>query len=535
MPNDWTYWQTALTKSLQLSHTCQLANQLIDWSDEDKHYQWFYQESTTRLFERTPTGWRYYPKATARSSRNAIMKFRDPVPTPTLPQSAVRASVEFQGNTICLKATSHRQANPTPEESQATRSQPTLDSAIASLSPGAAWALAHWTSSDDGSTLAAAIRDGTAIAVADGSFKNKFGTASLVLEGLNKIHRLTANMVIPGEPNDHSAYRSELGGLFGIVVLVHCICITHHITSGSITVGCDGQSALWQAMEHEGDVNPTSQQFDLIAAVRQWKKKCPITWHSRHVPGHQDDSKTATVLDRWATLNCEMDLNAKAHWQRHHTQPSTQRAIEGEPWQLELPDGKVCRDFRGTLHEHIFGPKARAYWEGKSNRFHDGNADDVDWEAAATGRKSMTQARRQWQTKHNTGFCAVGKMMQQRKEQTTAKCPRCNTEVEDAEHVLKCTGSGATEKWQEQILELKKHLIKQDTGQEVRKALLAGLQTYREGTDCAHPTTDPEVQQVIERQNKLGWRNLLEGFPAVGWAEAQQKAFTRAKSKRTGK
>ena len=28
---------------------------------------------------------------------------------------------------------------------------------------------------------------------------------------------------------------------------------------------------------------------------------------------------------------------------------------------------------------------------------------------------------------------------------------------------------------------------------------------------------------------------MLEGFPAVGWAEAQQKAFIRARSRRTGK
>jgi len=40
---------------------------------------------------------------------------------------------------------------------------------------------------------------------------------------------------------------------------------------------------------------------------------------------------------------------------------------------------------------------------------------------------------------------------------------------------------------------------------------------------------------VVDRQNRIGRRNLLEGFPVVGWAEAQQNAFKPIHNKQTGK
>jgi len=40
---------------------------------------------------------------------------------------------------------------------------------------------------------------------------------------------------------------------------------------------------------------------------------------------------------------------------------------------------------------------------------------------------------------------------------------------------------------------------------------------------------------VVDRQNRSGWNNLLEGFPVLGWADIQQRAYDRSGSKRTGR
>jgi hypothetical protein len=41
-----------------------------------------------------------------------------------------------------------------------------------------------------------------------------------------------------------SAYRGELSGLYASIAIINRLCDFHNITSGEITVGCDGLSAL---------------------------------------------------------------------------------------------------------------------------------------------------------------------------------------------------------------------------------------------------------------------------------------------------
>jgi len=88
--------------------------------------------------------------------------------------------------------------------------------------------------------------------------------------------------------------------------------------------------------------------------------------------------------------------------------------------------------------------------------------------------------------------------------------------MEDSEHVLKCCGTGATEKWQEQVRLLRPWLVKTGTDRQIREAILKGVQAFRSGDSYTAPNSRAEVQAVVERQNQLGWRNLLEGFPVIG-------------------
>ena len=55
--------------------------------------------------------------------------------------------------------------------------------------------------------------------VSDGSYK-EFATSSFVLESTAEKVRIEADNAIPGPANCQSAYRSELGGLYGMVCLL---------------------------------------------------------------------------------------------------------------------------------------------------------------------------------------------------------------------------------------------------------------------------------------------------------------------------
>lgn len=55
---------------------------------------------------------------------------------------------------------------------------------------------------------------------------------------------MTGVNVTPGNPSDQSAFWSELSGIYGFVTAVSVLCQVFQVTSGSITVACDGESAL---------------------------------------------------------------------------------------------------------------------------------------------------------------------------------------------------------------------------------------------------------------------------------------------------
>jgi hypothetical protein len=62
--------------------------------------------------------------------------------------------------------------------------------------------------------LADAIKEGGAIAISDGSHKNKWGTASWrIMADTNNTERWAGLYVTTGRKDDKSAFRSEMGGV----------------------------------------------------------------------------------------------------------------------------------------------------------------------------------------------------------------------------------------------------------------------------------------------------------------------------------
>ncbi len=70
---------------------------------------------------------------------------------------------------------------------------------------GEKWCVNNVDLSDDGNTIAEAIRNRVAIAVSDGSFKDTYGTAAWVLEGDNTAGRIIGRVISPGTGSDQSA------------------------------------------------------------------------------------------------------------------------------------------------------------------------------------------------------------------------------------------------------------------------------------------------------------------------------------------
>ena len=67
------------------------------------------------------------------------------------------------------------------------------------------------------------LRNGTVVGVSHDSFKNKRATACWILENASGSERIVDLVEVPGHDDEHDAYRSELTGLFGLVVAVQIL------------------------------------------------------------------------------------------------------------------------------------------------------------------------------------------------------------------------------------------------------------------------------------------------------------------------
>jgi hypothetical protein len=110
------------------------------------------------------------------------------------------------------------------------------------------WAVKTLTSNDDGLSLASLIREGTAIAVSDGSHSPGHSTPGFILTRRSRkgpcVHDISGSNIVPGIPDEQDSYRAELGGAMGALATLELVCKVHNITEGSVELGFDGLVAM---------------------------------------------------------------------------------------------------------------------------------------------------------------------------------------------------------------------------------------------------------------------------------------------------
>ena len=176
------------------------------------------------------------------------------------------------------------------------------------------WEFAHIIN-DDPETLRILKEQlplGTCRIVSDGSFfaATRTGTSALILSCPGLDHPLTIQNRVPGRPEDQSAYRSELAGIYTAFRLEKALFAFLGLPDNCrIAFGCDGEGALKSCFQSCGCTVKESD-FDLISAVHTLLTETSSSWTWRHVRGHQDVD-TTTTLDWWAQLSVLADFYAQ--------------------------------------------------------------------------------------------------------------------------------------------------------------------------------------------------------------------------------
>ena len=540
----WQIWQQAVQSTfLHVSQTRErkLRQSLGEWMPEVcARWKWFYCPNENRIYHREDTGWRVYSKQPSRVQRLRSLRFvRSEIIENELPDGVDTMATVSSSPTV-IKITGTCAVTPaTGMLPVPVPIQESLEEALDATDTADRWAVESVSIKDNGRSLAAAILQGKARAVSDGSFKNAMGTSSSILfhSRANDPNRIISVNAVPGNANEQSAYRSELAGVSGSLAITAAVCRIHDIQEGSITLGLDGQQALLAAA---GDwpLNPERPDFDLITDIRTKLKKLPISVKWKWVEGHQDDDKS-THLDEWAKANILVDNMAKAYWNHlnhgDHT-PAPQR-FGDEAWALHYQGNKLNRLDKAALYHAIMEPTAKEYWRHRGQLQAEDIA-NIDWELIGSAFQSLTHAKQRRVTKHAAGHFGCGTKMKLWRFQDHSECPRCPEPIEDPQHILNCPALSARACWNTALTTLEGWMTKHHTMPELTVAIIRSLKAWR--SPPAHPinrstTARYGLQRALLEQDTIGWYSFLMGKVSIRWQAVQQKYFEWLKRRNTGK
>ena len=237
-------------------------------------WTWCYSPAEQRLFARTDLQWAFYHVGSGkRKSVNRLYHHGGSVRS--LPNDHQAAAVTFHGHTARLLSFG---SSLPPDEAIPDHS---FLEVLDYLPDSSRWAISEYSLLSDLQPIIAALAlsQGPAHAISDGSFKDKFGTSALPIFDADTFSILGLN-IVPGHPDNQSAYRSELAGLFVIVLIVNLLCSWANIFQGGIEVGCDGLSVLNKACD-SWPMEPADPPFDLLSALCTMITASALKW-TRH-------------------------------------------------------------------------------------------------------------------------------------------------------------------------------------------------------------------------------------------------------------
>eukprot|EP00978_Attheya_sp_CCMP212_P033691 scaffold137243_cov47-Attheya_sp.AAC.1 len=238
-------WAVAVSNCFATPDGWDLRQPLGRWMENAAPMEWSFSPSSRTLFRSTPEGFATYANPITRSQRitstKRFLSQRNIVSQ--LPADCAPAVVFTHGSDPAFRVNGAMSKDPsTLDTTTPTTRLPTI---LREDKETSTWFPQLHHIEDNGQAIARSIRKGQAVAVSDGSFKDEQGTAAFVIQkGFQRRNRIEMSTLVPGSKIAQSSYQSELGGLFGIVCATANIMDLHNLTSGSITVGCDGSEAL---------------------------------------------------------------------------------------------------------------------------------------------------------------------------------------------------------------------------------------------------------------------------------------------------
>jgi len=140
-----------------------------------------------------------------------------------------------------------------------------------------------------------------------------------------------------------------------------------------------------------------------------------------------------------------------------------------------------------------------------------------------------------WLSKQHSNFCATGRNMKRCGFSDDDRCPSCWDNKEKANHLCRCPSEVRTKLFLDNVGKLEQWLTKDDKTNSalcywtIKYIQARGSLTFAE----LGPESD-EIKELANAQDKIGWRNLMEGRVATKFYMIQQRHLLSINSRMNG-
>ena len=375
-----------------------------------------------------------------------------------------------------------------------------------------------------------AIREGTCIAVTDGSYIRELYpdmcSCAFVLECTEGRGRVFGSF--PEQSKRACAYRGELLGLMAIHLILLAVNKLDRRLPGLVKIYSDCLGALGRVTSLPANRLPSGcKHSDILKNIMVNCSNLSFSCHYLHVSAHQDDKKSYEQLPRPTQLNCRMDATAKGTlWDLEGVALPPQDVFPLEPLAVFVGKEKLTSGSEDLLRFWCQRKVAKVALADEKVKVLQGDQfEEVEWPVVHRALNDVSRMFQLWACKQVCGVAGTNEMQARYTPNHSKKCPSCNTCVETCGHVLDCEEAGRVDLLHQSIDLVEQWMKDHGTDPTLRKVLI----------EYAHGRGGKTMSEIVgwrrgalrtlaDSMDLIGWRRFMEGMVSKEIFVIQRKA-----------
>ena len=224
---EWRVWEKVVRMSCCGGGMIRLSETLGQWDNKQLHkkiseWRWYICKELGELYEYSNGDWKKYCREERlQHTRHSIFSHDLSLICNQPDMDKIEKTVVYSKEGF-MHATGFREGIERHKASQDNKVMDTnevFSAAIRELGKER-WAASTVATTASITRIIESIKQGTAVGVSDGSFKDEYGTACWIMEDAQGLERIVGLCEVPGFCDEQDAYRSELTGIYALILVV---------------------------------------------------------------------------------------------------------------------------------------------------------------------------------------------------------------------------------------------------------------------------------------------------------------------------